>query len=114
MASEAALAAAPPAPPRAVAAVEHLYLHVPFCAHRCGYCDFVAVSGVGEELQERYVEALLAELARSAPRPRTIFVGGGTPSLLPDHLLGRLLRALPPAEELTLECNPETITEAKA
>jgi oxygen-independent coproporphyrinogen-3 oxidase len=92
---------------------EHLYLHVPFCAHRCGYCDFVTVTG-HETLHERYVDALVAEIEREAPAPRTIFIGGGTPSLLQDRLLARLLAALPPCEELTIECNPETITAAKA
>ena len=92
---------------------EHLYLHVPFCGHRCGYCDFVTVTG-NEQLHARYVDALIAELEREQPRPRTIFIGGGTPSLLDDRLLGRLLAALPACEELTVECNPETITAAKA
>jgi len=96
-----------------VATVDHLYLHVPFCAHRCGYCDFVTVTG-REPLHGRYVDALLAELDRERPRPRTIFVGGGTPSLLADDLLARLLRGLPAAAEMTVECNPETITESKA
>ncbi len=95
-------------------AVEHLYLHVPFCAHRCGYCDFVTVTG-NEQLQERYVDALIAELRHHhVPAPETIFIGGGTPSLLPDRLLARLLAALPDCGELTVECNPETITPAKA
>src|SRR5437762_3441806 len=93
---------------------DHLYVHVPFCAHRCGYCAFVAVSGAGDELMARYVDALVAELDRHGSAARTIFLGGGTPSLLPDRLLGRLLAALPPADELTVECNPETITPAKA
>jgi len=93
--------------------VEHLYLHVPFCAHRCGYCDFVTVTG-NEHLQERYVDALIAELERYRPQPATIFVGGGTPSLLPDRLLARLLSALPACGELTVECNPETVTPDKA
>jgi oxygen-independent coproporphyrinogen-3 oxidase len=92
---------------------EHLYLHVPFCGHRCGYCDFVTVTGHGE-LHVRYVDALIAELARERPQPRTTFIGGGTPSLLGDDLLARLLAALPACEELTVECNPETITPAKA
>jgi oxygen-independent coproporphyrinogen-3 oxidase len=94
-------------------AVDHLYLHVPFCAHRCGYCDFVTVTG-NEDLQVRYVDALIAELGMYAPAPDTIFIGGGTPSLLADDLFARLLAALPPAAELTVECNPETITPAKA
>jgi oxygen-independent coproporphyrinogen III oxidase len=96
---------------------EHLYLHVPFCAHRCGYCDFATVTG-GEGLRRRYVEALLAEIRLRgrglSGGPLTIFVGGGTPSLLDDDLLGRLLDALPACLELTVECNPETITPDKA
>ena len=97
----------------AAESVRHLYVHVPFCGHRCGYCDFVTVTG-HEPLHGRYVDALVAELERERPAPRTIFVGGGTPSLLADELLARLLAALPAAEELTVECNPETITPAKA
>jgi len=93
--------------------VEHLYLHVPFCGHRCGYCDFVTVTG-NEQRHGRYVDALIAELRCHAPSPHTIFVGGGTPSLLDDALLARLLAALPDCQELTVECNPETITPAKA
>jgi putative oxygen-independent coproporphyrinogen III oxidase len=99
-----------------VAAVaDHLYVHVPFCAHRCGYCDFVTVTG-NEALHERYVDALIAELRLRSPADevRTVFIGGGTPSLLSDRLLSRLLGALPPCDELTVECNPETITQAKA
>jgi len=100
----------PPADP-----VEHLYVHVPFCAHRCGYCDFVTVTGSGE-LHGRYLDALVGELRARCPAPhmRTVFVGGGTPSLLDDGLLERLFRELPEAEEVTVECNPETITPAKA
>jgi oxygen-independent coproporphyrinogen III oxidase len=94
--------------------VRHLYLHVPFCAHRCGYCDFVTVTG-HEDQRSRYVDALVAEIRRHDPRPETVFVGGGTPSLLGDGDLARLLAALPPgAREVTVECNPETITPAKA
>ena len=94
--------------------MKHLYLHVPFCAHRCGYCDFVTVTG-HEEVRARYVDALAAEIRRHDPRPETVFVGGGTPSLLADADLARLLAALPPgAREVTVECNPETITPAKA
>jgi oxygen-independent coproporphyrinogen-3 oxidase len=94
--------------------VDHLYLHVPFCAHRCGYCDFVTVTG-NEHLQERYVDALITELGQHRLEPpTTIFIGGGTPSLLPDRLLARLLATLPGCGELTVECNPETITPDKA
>ena len=94
-------------------AVRHLYLHLPFCAHRCGYCDFVTV--VGREGQHgAYVDALLAELAleRSvlAERIETIFLGGGTPTFTAPRELARLLEALPAADELTVEANPETVT----
>jgi oxygen-independent coproporphyrinogen-3 oxidase len=94
---------------------DHLYVHVPFCAHRCGYCDFVTVTG-NEGLHERYVDALIAELSARSPSTavETVFIGGGTPSLLNDRLLARLLAALPRCGELTVECNPETITHAKA
>ena len=95
----------------------HLYVHLPFCASRCGYCDFVTV--VGREGQhDAYVSALLAELAleRPALEPRleSVFLGGGTPTLTEPSSLARLLRALPPAEEVTVEANPETVTPAIA
>src|SRR3954463_8388626 len=64
--------------------VRHLYVHVPFCAHRCGYCDFVTVVGHGEH--GRYVEALLRELELEsdalADDVETVFLGGGTPTFL--------------------------------
>jgi oxygen-independent coproporphyrinogen-3 oxidase len=91
----------------------HLYVHVPFCAHRCGYCDFVTVTGK-QDLQERYVEALVRELGGVDAQVDTVFIGGGTPTLLPDPLLARLLAGLPAAGEITIECNPETVTAEKA
>ena len=91
----------------------HLYVHVPFCAHRCGYCDFVTVVG-REELHGRYVDAVLAELELErgalATRIETVFLGGGTPSFTAAGELRRLLEALPEADELTVEANPETVT----
>ena len=92
--------------------VRHLYVHLPFCAHRCGYCDFVTVVGRRGE-HERYVDALLAELElerdRLAARLETIFLGGGTPTFTEAGALERLLAALPAAEEVTVEANPETV-----
>jgi oxygen-independent coproporphyrinogen-3 oxidase len=103
-----------------------IYVHVPFCAHRCGYCDFATyvpdVVG-GARMVDRYVAALHAEIARTvggAPRrPVTsVFVGGGTPTLLePDVLAGLLRRVwgefdLAPDAEVTVEANPETVTDA--
>ena len=95
----------------------HLYVHLPFCAHRCGYCDFVTV--VGRPAQHgTYVEALLAELelerALLAPELETVFLGGGTPTFTEPVALERLLRALPPAAEVTVEANPETVTQELA
>jgi oxygen-independent coproporphyrinogen-3 oxidase len=91
----------------------HLYVHLPFCAHRCGYCDYVTLVG-GEGQHERYVDALLTELEleRSclAPRVETIFLGGGTPTLTEPSALARLLENLPRAGEVTVEANPETVT----
>jgi putative oxygen-independent coproporphyrinogen III oxidase len=93
--------------------VRHLYLHLPFCAHRCGYCDFVTVVG-REELHARYVDAVLAELALERgcldDRLETVFLGGGTPTFTDGRELRRLLESLPAAAEVTVEANPETVT----
>jgi oxygen-independent coproporphyrinogen-3 oxidase len=93
--------------------VRYLYVHVPFCAHRCGYCDFVTVVGRGHQ-HERYVDALLSELAREraqlADDVETVFLGGGTPTFLAAPALERLLAGLPAAREVTVEANPETVT----
>jgi coproporphyrinogen III oxidase-like Fe-S oxidoreductase len=93
--------------------VRHLYVHLPFCAHRCGYCDFVTLVGRGAE-HGPYVDALFAELelerAVLGPRLETIFLGGGTPTFTSASELARLLDALPSAEEVTVEANPETVT----
>jgi oxygen-independent coproporphyrinogen III oxidase len=96
-----------------VSGVRHLYVHLPFCAHRCGYCDFVTV--VGREGQHAaYVGALLEELRlerhRLACELETVFLGGGTPTFTEAAELDRLLQALPPAQEVTVEANPETVT----
>ena len=97
--------------------VRHLYIHLPFCAHRCGYCDFV--TAVGREAQHgAYVDALLAELELErgtlAPRVETVFLGGGTPTFTEPAALERLLAGLPDADEVTVEANPETVTPALA
>jgi len=92
--------------------VSHLYVHMPFCAHRCGYCDFVTLVGRRDQ-HAAYVDALLRELELErgvlAPRVETVFLGGGTPSFTERDALERLLGALPPAGEVTVEANPETV-----
>jgi oxygen-independent coproporphyrinogen-3 oxidase len=98
------------------------YVHVPFCAHHCGYCDFAIVTGQ-DHLIESYLDALAAELATLAgPQPvQTLFVGGGTPTHLTANQLERLLTLvlgwLPLAAgegtEFSIECNPDTLTADK-
>jgi putative oxygen-independent coproporphyrinogen III oxidase len=96
-----------------VTGARHLYVHLPFCAHRCGYCDFVTVVGRGGQ-HRAYVDALLRELELErdalAPELETIFIGGGTPTFTALPELVRLLEALPAADEVTVEANPETVT----
>jgi len=95
----------------------HLYVHLPFCAQRCGYCDFVTVVGRGDQ-HAAYVDALLGELALEsellAPELETVFLGGGTPTFTEPRPLERLLNELPRAEEVTVEANPETVTQELA
>ena len=95
-----------------------LYVHVPFCAHKCEYCAFY--SHAPGDLLQRYVNALLRE-ARMLPqfKPRTIFFGGGTPSLLSLKQweeIGSAFRELSwnSPEEWTVECNPATVSMDKA
>jgi putative oxygen-independent coproporphyrinogen III oxidase len=101
--------------------VTGLYVHVPFCLTRCGYCDFNAYAGLGH-LSERYAGALRAEAGLAAPawrseRFHSVFFGGGTPTTLsPSTLVGILaeLRDLfdvAPDAEVTVEANPDTVDE---
>jgi len=102
-----------------------LYIHVPFCARRCGYCDFntytIAELGGDESIEKRYVDALIKEitLARSIvgdQQVTTIFFGGGTPTLLPPSEIARILDAvqrqfrLSDDVEITTEANPDSVT----
>jgi oxygen-independent coproporphyrinogen-3 oxidase len=94
-------------------APHHLYVHVPFCRLVCAYCDFVTVGGRADDIP-RYTDALVAEIGmRSAPGElRTIYFGGGTPSLLSGVQVDRFIRAAqnrwrPSAlREITVEANP--------
>ena len=100
-----------------MSSARHLYVHLPFCSSRCGYCDFVTI--VGRRGQHgAYVEALLSELELGrgllAREVETVFLGGGTPTFAEPAALARLLDALPRAAEVTVEANPETVTRALA
>jgi oxygen-independent coproporphyrinogen-3 oxidase len=91
----------------------HLYVHVPFCRLVCAYCDFVTVGGRAADIP-RYVDALIAEIGlRSAPGElRTVYFGGGTPSLLSARDIGRIISAARDRwasvalDEVTVEANP--------
>jgi oxygen-independent coproporphyrinogen-3 oxidase len=100
--------------------VDSLYVHVPFCAQKCTYCAFYSEASSGE-LINRYVAALIAEMELVAAdlKPRTIFFGGGTPSLLNlrqwEQIFGAMDRLqLTGAAEWTVECNPATVSLDKA
>ena len=98
-----------------------LYVHVPFCARKCAYCDFASWPGRENDMP-RYADAVCAEIARRAaecghPAADTVFFGGGTPSLLPPALFRQLAQTLrthfdiAPDAEWTVECNPGTLTQ---
>ncbi|HUR13992.1 MAG TPA: radical SAM family heme chaperone HemW [Mycobacteriales bacterium] len=98
-----------------------VYVHVPFCTTRCGYCDFNTYTDLGG-MQASYAETLVTELRLAkrvlgeGPAVSTVFVGGGTPTLLPAADLARVLRAidhelgLAPGAEVTTEANPDSVT----
>jgi len=96
-------------------------VHLPFCAAKCHYCDFYSVPALGQDI-DAVVDAVLTEARHRAPaRPQTVFIGGGTPSLLDRGQLERFLSGLDEATgyrdsavEVTLECNPESLDEDKA
>ena len=100
--------------------INSLYVHVPFCAQKCSYCAFYSEASNGE-LINQYVEALIREMEMVAGdmAARTIFFGGGTPSLLNlkqwQQVLGAMERLkLTGAKEWTVECNPATVSLDKA
>lgn len=104
--------------------VRSLYIHVPFCSHKCHYCDFYSLVDT-QDRQQAFADRLLREMAALAPWTsglplRTLFVGGGTPSLMRVELWDRVLTELARhfdlsdtrsgAAEFTVECNPESVT----
>jgi oxygen-independent coproporphyrinogen-3 oxidase len=97
-----------------------LYVHVPFCVRKCAYCDFASCAGREADIP-RYVDAVVGEIARRGeetghPKADTVFLGGGTPSLLGELQAARVLDALCEAfrvddgAEVTCECNPGTLS----
>ena len=105
----------------------HVYVHVPFCARRCSYCDF-AIAVRKEVPSDAYASAVLREWElwqleeawSESPDIRTIYFGGGTPSRLSPETIGRLLeqlahdRQVEAGAEITLEANPDDVTPESA
>ncbi|MCI9136779.1 MAG: oxygen-independent coproporphyrinogen III oxidase [Lachnospiraceae bacterium] len=100
-----------------------LYLHIPFCIKKCNYCDFLSMPAE-EEIRRHYINMLLREIRKSAEVCReyriiSVFLGGGTPSMLEGRQTTELIKAvkqnfdLSPEAEITIECNPGTLTRQK-
>lgn len=93
-----------------------VYIHVPFCSRRCDYCAFATWDDKGDQILS-YMAALLAEVRRATdsgmPCAETVFVGGGTPSLVPAEALAAVVAAVHKTTdaEVTVECNPDNVTE---
>ncbi|MBI4668402.1 MAG: radical SAM family heme chaperone HemW [Elusimicrobia bacterium] len=98
-----------------------LYLHIPFCLRRCGYCAFISSTGNGRKIFERYTDSLATEMEswQGKVRAKSVFFGGGTPTILPIDLLDRLVKAVresfnPMLEaEWTIEGHPSTLDDGK-
>lgn len=100
-----------------------LYIHIPFCVKKCQYCDFLSFPA-DESTQNAYVDALLREMAYYGPRCRdyvvtTVYIGGGTPSWLTETAIERIMRmvrnmfCVDSDAEVSIECNPGTVTDHK-
>lgn len=100
-----------------------LYVHIPFCASKCAYCDFLSFAAP-EQMYRKYMDKLIEEIygqsaAFSKYRVTTVFVGGGTPSILPPYLMEKMFEALflcfdiAEGAEITVEANPGTLTVEK-
>lgn len=101
-----------------------LYIHIPFCIRKCNYCDFLSFPSKEEE-REVYIESLINEIKQTGKildtndyKVRSIFIGGGTPSLLSGEQMERIMQAvresfaIKDGAEITMEANPGTLTEA--
>jgi oxygen-independent coproporphyrinogen-3 oxidase len=117
--SEQAFSASIKYPPTNIEPLKHLYVHIPFCHRICPYCSFHKHTPGGTDMTA-FVDALLKEAEQQALKPQTIFFGGGTPTMLSDVHLERLLRGLQErvdmseVTEFTMEANPRTVTASKA
>ncbi len=103
-------------------ALKGLYIHIPFCVKKCPYCDFFSIEARSPEIISEYISALIKEIGfnkERLPRVRTVYIGGGTPSILnPDQftfLMDNLWKYLIPSRiiEFTVEANPGTVDRQK-
>jgi len=101
---------------------EFLYIHIPFCIRKCAYCDFLSFP-YDKDLVQRYTQALCRELELKktlAQRLKTIYIGGGTPAILPETCLEQIFSvireqySISPEAEVTMEANPGTVIREKA
>ncbi len=91
------------------------YIHVPFCRSKCAYCAFYSIPGADSELRTQYLKKLVSELDDCTEVFDTVYLGGGTPTLLEERELEQIFSRLrlKPGAEVTIEANPETLTPAK-
>lgn len=95
-----------------------VYIHIPFCKKKCSYCDFISFAGK-EEVIESYVEAIIREIKDTYTLEnyniKTVYIGGGTPSILKSEYIGKILKSFSFSEnaEVTIEVNPGTVTKEK-
>ena len=99
-----------------------IYIHIPFCKKKCKYCDFISFS-CDEDIQEKYLKSLIEEIKnREISKKRevtTIYIGGGTPSLVNPKYIGKILKEIKKKFELskdveiTIEINPGTVSKEK-
>ena len=99
-----------------------IYIHIPFCAKKCRYCDFVSFAGIKDT--SAYTAALISEMRIFAPLVKgrhfeTVYIGGGTPTVMPQGIISRILSEagklfdISGDAEISIECNPESVTEEK-
>ena len=92
-----------------------VYVHIPFCRHRCDYCAFATWTD-RDGVMDAYVESVITDIQRKVasgmPIADTVFFGGGTPTRLDPALIAKIVRAIPVSEnaEITIECNPDDVT----
>lgn len=94
-----------------------IYIHIPFCQKKCKYCDFISFDKCDESIKENYVQAILKEIENCQIKKKvsTIYIGGGTPSILPAKSIQEILEKIKQKfdlvenAEITIEVNPGTV-----